>query len=532
MANFRKDTQTFGPTGHDKTVYEVPMIATKDGQVVSTQNPFPVTTVSSSGGSGTAAFGELLTASVVPIVQLDALYGLTGDNAEQFQTYTALSGEANTVGNQFHVKASSTQYSYGVLRSKRFLRYRPGQGALARFTARFTQGIVNTEQRAGLFNQENAFMFGYNGTSFGILHSYGFKTEIVELKITTKSSTSANATIVLNGVSFTVALVNDATINDTAAKIATYNFTGWQVEQRDDTVIFLALTTGPKTGAYTFTNGTAVGAFTVAQTGVVGTDNWIPQSEWNKDKCDGSLNPITNQSNINLDPTKFQVFQIQYRWLGAGVINFGLEDPNTGNIIIIHSIHWVNRNTTLSVDNPSMKIGYVAYNLGGGVVEVWGGSMAMFIEGQVDQINYPKSTSHTISSGLTQNIFHHMLSINNPITHSGKINTREVIIQDMTVAVQSTDPVVASLYVDQPLATGTHIYTTQTNRLVAVSKEVGTISSTATPIIEYNLPNNGGQQFDLTKYRIVLSPGSTLAVAVSSTNSIANTAVSLTWKVD
>jgi hypothetical protein len=100
-------------------------------------------------------------------------------------------------------------------------------------------------------------MFGYNGTSFGILHSYGFKTEIVELKITTKSSASSNATIVLNGVSFTVALVNDATINATAAKIATNNFTGWQVEQRGDTVIFLALTTGPKNGVYTFTHGTA-----------------------------------------------------------------------------------------------------------------------------------------------------------------------------------------------------------------------------------------------------------------------------------
>ena len=41
MANFRKDTQAF--LNDSKTIFEVPMIATKDGQVVSNTNPFPVT---------------------------------------------------------------------------------------------------------------------------------------------------------------------------------------------------------------------------------------------------------------------------------------------------------------------------------------------------------------------------------------------------------------------------------------------------------------------------------------------------------
>jgi hypothetical protein len=36
MANFRKDLQDFGPNGHDRSVYEVPMIANKNGRVVTT----------------------------------------------------------------------------------------------------------------------------------------------------------------------------------------------------------------------------------------------------------------------------------------------------------------------------------------------------------------------------------------------------------------------------------------------------------------------------------------------------------------
>ena len=41
MAQFRKDTQTF--LDQSKTIYEVPMIATKDGNIVGTSNTLPVT---------------------------------------------------------------------------------------------------------------------------------------------------------------------------------------------------------------------------------------------------------------------------------------------------------------------------------------------------------------------------------------------------------------------------------------------------------------------------------------------------------
>jgi len=42
MANFNKNTQTFGPHGHDTSVFEVPMIANKNGEVVASDNRFPV----------------------------------------------------------------------------------------------------------------------------------------------------------------------------------------------------------------------------------------------------------------------------------------------------------------------------------------------------------------------------------------------------------------------------------------------------------------------------------------------------------
>lgn len=484
-------------------------------------------------GQGQGAFGEVLTTSAVAVVQLDGLYGLTGDNADQFQQYSALGGVVDTDDNLMHVQASDTAFSYAVLRSSRFLRYRPGQGASSKFTARFTAGKTNTEQRAGLFNQEAAFMFGYNGDTFGILHSYGAKTHIAELAITVAPSASTDATIALNGTNFTVALVDGETVNETAARIARATFTGWIAQQVDNTVTFLSESVGPKSGAFTFTHGTATGTFTTKQSGVVATDVWYPQSQWSVDRCDGSLDTYRNASGMNIDPTKFQVFAIQYRWLGAGVIKFSLEDPVTGVMTLVHEIHWVNTQTTTTVGNPSMKVGYVAYNLGGGSVEVFGGSMAMFVEGLITQNDFPRAAIESSSSNLAQNVYHHITTIQNPITHSGRINTREIIIQDLDISVQSTDPVIALMFINANLATGNHVFTSLPESLAQQSISTGTFNiANNTAVIALSLSINGTKQFDLTKYRLVLAPGNQISVCLFSTNSISNHAVSLAWTVD
>lgn len=56
--------------------------------------------------------------------------------------------------------------------SQRYMKYRPGQGAMARFTAMFTTGAADSKQYAGAgtANLTNGFFFGYDGTSFGICH--------------------------------------------------------------------------------------------------------------------------------------------------------------------------------------------------------------------------------------------------------------------------------------------------------------------------------------------------------------------------
>ena len=114
-----------------------------------------------------SAFGEPLAITPTAVIQLDGIYGATAD---VIQTYTNGTGSsAGSVDQMFRVHSGTTAGGYGVLRSKRFVRYRPGQGIISRMTAGFTTGVAGSSQFAGLANQENRVGFGWNGNRFGVV---------------------------------------------------------------------------------------------------------------------------------------------------------------------------------------------------------------------------------------------------------------------------------------------------------------------------------------------------------------------------
>lgn len=101
--------------------------------------------------------------------------------------------------------------------------------------------------------------------------------EVRTLTVTTKSTGATNATVVLNGVSFTVPLTDDTagTTTTTADTIRAFSFTGWTVTGATNNVIFTATTSGPKNGAFSLTHATAVGTFAVTTSAAKVTDATI-----------------------------------------------------------------------------------------------------------------------------------------------------------------------------------------------------------------------------------------------------------------
>lgn len=502
---------------------------------------------------GKSAFGEFLTAPLVPVVQLDGIYGLDADLSFEYETFTALGGTANTTEeNLFTVTTSDTQFSYGVLRSKRFLRYRPGQGSIGRLTAMFSTPVAGTQQRAGLFNQESAFQVGYNGEEFGVLHSYDARAYIASIEVTAAPTSLGTITITppgILGATDTPVVVTLSASGDTkitAREIAEHSFAGWIVQAVDNKVCFLAESTGVRDNDFTYVVNTATGFVATVnedRQGAFPVDNWIPQDDWNLDKLNGT-GGVDNPSGVTLDPTKLNVFQIRYKWLGAGAVSFSIENPLTGDVLEFHRILWSNQNTQTSVLTPSFKIGYVAYNLDGGAdtaVTVKGASMMMAVEGMAQVNHLPRSRSVSKSS-LAANQIHTLMSFRNPIVVDGKINTRNVFLEAASIAPQTqtagqASPLEFFVFVEPVSDTADHIYQSSPGTQVQISYEDGLIDlAQDTAIFTLAVADKTSQNIsfsDNVHAPIMLPPNTIVTIAVRSIGStIANVKAAMNWLID
>ncbi len=489
-----------------------------------------------------SAFGEPLAISPTAVIQLDAIYGTTAD---VIQTYTNGTGSsAGSSQGMFKVQSGTTQGGYGVLRSKRFIRYRPGQGIVTRFTAAFTQGVAGSLQFAGLANQENRVVFGYDGDRFGICRSTGGKATIYLMTMTVAPNATQTATITLNGVAYTVTLGN--TSSDVAVQTITNRaggYGGWLFQQTDGAMLWLAPTLGPMTGTFSFTStGNAQATFELKQQGVAQTDYWTYQEDWNVDRMDGSNIVTANPSGMTLDPTKLNIYQIGMRWLGAGVISYAVEDQVSGALVYVHRENYVNQHTRPHVDNPSFKITYAAVNTTNTTnLAVTGSSIYGAIEGTIHQNELTRSYS-TSKSSLAQNTTHHVMTVKNAIVTNGLaganngnyvLNTKEAIVKSLSVSVQSTDPSQVFLFFDPTSFSTNHLYYNIPFCNEVTSIITGTLNTAVdTPVYTGLNSINGTINIDLSPYRITIPPGSQVSIAVRGTNAITQCTVALVWSED
>lgn len=538
MAIFRKDTQQL--LNDNKTLYEVVMVADQYGRV--------------GADSGTAtsrsAFGEVLSVPVTPVIQLDGLYGL---DPQDFEIYDATGGAATTTNTLMQCSTGTSLGGYGVVRSKRAVRYRPGQGALARFTAKFSSPVNGYTQRAGFFTQEQAIQVGYfagsaygdgpeSDSAFGVLRQNGGKAHIHEFEVTVaESGADVSVTIDNDVVTLTT---STATASSNAAEIAAAIETDgtagakWIVEQAGAVVRLLSRSVGVKSGTFSIarTSGsTFAGATTVSQEGVAHTSTWVPQSSFNVDKLDG-----TGPSGMTLDPTKLNVFQINFRWLGAGEIRFAIENSIDGEMVFFHHIHYSNQNTDVHIDNPSLKIGYVAASLGGtgDNIIVEGASMMGAIEGVINPTKLP--IAHFSDTGAGQNLaadtWHHLLTIKNSLLSNDKINSREIIFKNINSALTTSgNPPITVALILNLTGTSTDLVMTELNTYSTahVSNTTATVTLGAQRLAySFSTSSGGSTSINLNDLRIAMPPGSSLSVLGRSTGQITRSSISLSWIED
>jgi len=81
----------------------------------------------------------------------------------------------------------------------------------------------------------------------------------------------------------------------------------------------------------------------------IASDRKVTQSEWNKDKLDGS-----GPSGFTLDITKTQLFFTDFEWLGVGRIRCGFSLD--GKNIIAHEFYNSNNLPTVYMSNPNLPV--------------------------------------------------------------------------------------------------------------------------------------------------------------------------------
>lgn len=383
-------------------------------------------------GIAKTAFDEASNSELTPIFQISAAYGIFNNVLTVIDAGS--SGSTSVVDNMYTCKTGTATDGLASITTFRQLKIRQGQGGSARFSALFTAGVADSQQVAGLVTAENLFVFGFIGTAFGIIHAFDGEAENQELTITTAASGAETATVTIDGTAFPVSLtLGSGTVQHTAFEIAnSLNGTvpNYIITSNDDQVIAQALISGPQTTPFLFSStGAAVATWVQITAGVTVTVDFIPQASWNIDTR------ISTDVQDNLDPTKGNVYQIQ-AGMGFSNVSFSLKDSKTGSLVPVHTLQYVNQNTTPLTTNPTYRVGWLNRNLGNtSDLITQGDSAAIYIEGRIERAAQPLSSSNTqLSVGLTPT---NIIAFRNRTSFAGKVNRIEVFPNLFTAATEA-----------------------------------------------------------------------------------------------
>lgn len=474
------------------------------------------------------AFGEQVFAELTPIFQGEFSYNIN----EKLWNQAINNGTSTIDSNRLKISTGASANQSAAVLSRTPIKYHPGQGGLVRFTTIYTTGVANSTQLHGIGDPGDGYFFGYNGADFGILRRIGGVTEIRVLTVTTKSTTAENITITLDGdVDATVA-VSDATAGDattTANDIAAHDFSdlgkGWHVHAEGADVVFTSYSAEEQTGTYSLSGATtAVGTFSQELAGVAPTDNWVAQTDWNKDKMDG-----TGDSGMTLDQTKGNVYQIRYQWLGFGQVSFFIEHDEDGEFELVHTIDYANANLLPSVFNPSLPVCIMVGNSSNtSDIIMYSSSMGGFIEGKQNGGHVHHGAEGSNAAVATTEI--PILSIHNKHVYQSKLNRNQIKLIFAEISSEHTKPMIFRFRFNATL-TGASFTDIDTNDSMMTLDTSATGVSGGDVQLTARLAKSDSRNLPLSDTSFFMNPGDTLTITAQTTSGTgAEAGASFNWE--
>lgn len=477
--------------------------------------------------STTSAFGDLKVSQIDPYIIMDPFKTVSDRKIETFTSGTGSSAGVldNAPGKEFEVDCGTSIGGFGVLRSRKTLSYRPGIGSLGRFTARFSTPVANSIQRAGFFNIGNELTFGHDGNNgFGILRKTGDRPELRKLTITTSSNQNTNLTITLNGTNHVVAITNGSIEENAFEIVDGYDWVanGWSAYNIDDTVVFQARSTGAKSGTYsTSASGNFAASFSQLQAGDTATLSWIYQANWNRTTLSTANDPFI------LDPTKGNVFQIQFQYLGYGALRFFIEDPSTGRFILVHMIEYANANVAPSIDLPTFKLGIISASAGSTTsLKVQSASLAGFHEDAaipIEIVSSFRGEQSGVGTTLTN-----IVAIKKTTIAGDALDIRDILLNEITAASEGTKPVIFDMVLNPTFENPTEWESVNSNTSIVATSTGGTVTG-GELLYSVGLSKSSNTFIDLSALNIILSNDDVVALAARATSGNTDIVATLVW---
>lgn len=478
-----------------------------------------------------SAFGEVMTAELTPLIQEHFVYGAS---TEAWSFFINGGASTSTSNNMLTVNGGAGTFSLATARTRQALTYRAGQGAMVRFTAKFSTGTIGASQFVGLGNSESALGFATDAATglFGVFRSSGGLRDVNMLSIGTKSSNAQNATITLDGQAFTCPVTNGANAFVTANEIGNCDYTtlypGWVTHVSSSTVYFIPTVPGPMTGTFSASFPTSgVGSFGEVEAGKNPYVETAPQSQWNVDKFDGTSS-TSNPTGALLDPTKLSVYEIQYQYLGAGLIEFKVEEPNSGEITTVHRMKYAGREYTPSLSNPSLPFVYSIRNVGvAGNNSISGASVGAFIRGKLADLGQQRSYQVS-KTGITTTLSP-ILTLQNSRLFGSRINQKELKPLSINISNTGGKPLEVQVFEQTVLGNDNYFAYVSTQTSTARVDFSATTSNNGIPRLSRSVSVGASVEIDLSKYGFSIEPGNQISILVKSNSTTTDAIVSIQW---
>jgi hypothetical protein len=257
-----------------------------------------------------------------------------------------------------------------------------------------------------------------------------------------------------------------------------------------------------------------------------GQEHWTYQEDFSLDKLDGQAN-----SAFQIDPSKGNVFDIQYQWLGYGAITYNVEDPKTGLFIPFHRIEYSNTSIKPSTEfgsNPVL-IRVETNETTSTPPVIRTASLFGYLEGELVYTGPTFGASGTKTGiGTSQT---NLVTLKNETTYKTKTNKISIKTKGISFSAEGSQPVVFQVRKNATLG-GTPSFSSISTESVISKDNAGTTVTGGTLLASFTLNKVGSIFVSERDFEAFLAPGETLTFSAAVAGGNSDTVASVNWVED